>query len=154
MVLYDHMRCDIDFRLRLAVHLSSLTSAAVKQLAASCWVFWGYLLSILLYEIRPYLLVSLLIIGILWYYTFIWLLLLYFFAILILRTRNPWRCKTWISENRFFVTLAVVWCISRGSVGATSVRQHRGRCFTVVELWLVANYLSGHTWEWSLLISH
>ena len=65
VVLYDHMRCDIDFRLRIAVHLSTLTSAAVKQLAASCWVFWGYLLSILLYEIRPYLLVSLLIIGIL-----------------------------------------------------------------------------------------
>ena len=122
VVLYYHMRCDVDFRLRIPVHLSTLTFTTIMQLVASSWVFGGYLLSILVYDIRPYLLVSLLIIDILWNYTFIWLLLVHFFAFLILRPRNPWRCKTWVSENRFFVTLAIVWGVSRGSVGATPVR--------------------------------
>ena len=65
VVLYYHMRCDVDFRLRIPVHLSTLTFTTIMQLVASSWVFGGYLLSILVYDIRPYLLVSLLIIDIL-----------------------------------------------------------------------------------------
>ena len=46
--------------------------------------------------------------------------------------------------DRFFVALAVVGCVGGVGACAACVGEYRGGMLAIVELVLVANYLSGH----------
>ena len=157
MVLDYHVGRNVYFRLRVPVYLCSVTPASALVLVActSCGVFWNNMKLGLLVTMWYYLLVSLLIIGFGRKYTFIRIpLLSCFFTILVLRPWKSWRCKTRGSMNWFFVVLALVRNICWGSVSTARVRKGRRRRIAIVELILVANYLSWHTGERSLLIGH